>query len=270
MEFLKKNVLECIGKAVSEMRDAKISFGTVSAHGISKNVRNRRSLDSDLIVAKIEDARGGTIATITNFACHPEVLGNDNTLVTSDFPGFACNYVEREIGGCAIYLNGAIGGMVTPDVHEGNFEMAERIGSLVGKKTIEAVDCAEPQEELGLSLRRSTVKLPLENEVFLELQRKGVLQREIHEGQLTTEVTVAKVASAEFVTIPGEAFPNLGLELKRKMRARYRFVLGVAEDELGYIMQESDFGLELYKYEQSMSVGPKTWPILIKALAKLL
>jgi hypothetical protein len=46
--------------------------------------------------------------------------------------------------------------------------------------------------------------------------------------------------------------------------------LGVAEDELGYIMQESDFGLELYKYEQSMSVGPKTWPILIKALAKLL
>jgi hypothetical protein len=111
--------------------------------------------------------------------------------------------------------------------------------------------------------------MPLENRNFSELHRRGVLRREIFNGHLKTEVTVTRVAGAQFVTIPGEAFPNLGLELKRMMRGKYKFVLGIAEDELGYIMQESDFKLNLYSYEQSMSVGPKTWPILRKAIAEI-
>jgi len=270
VNFLKAKVSECIRRAISSMADAKLSLSARDASGISKNVRKSSNLDNELLVAKLERPNGGTIATLINFASHPEVLGDHNTLISADFPGYTCNSIEHEIGGCAIYLNGAIGGMVTPDASQEDFESTEVIGHKVAKKTIEAFDGAELQEEPRISLRRSRIRIPLVNDNFSELLSRGVLRRERFDGHLWTEVTVARVAGAQFATIPGEAFPDLGLEIKKMMRAKYKFVLGIAEDELGYIMQESDFKLKLYNYEQSMSVGPKSWPILKEAVSLLL
>lgn len=268
--FLKARISECVKKAVSELAHATLSLATADAPGISKNVRDRTNLDDGLLVAKLEGKGGGTIATLVNFASHPEVLGDHNTMITSDFPGYACNVIEHELGGCAIYLNGAIGGMVTPDVLREDFESAANVGQKVASRALYAFDHAELQEEPRVDFKRSVIQIPMENDNFSELQRRGVLKRRLYDGRLRTEVTVARVAGAQFATIPGEAFPNLGLELKRMMKARYTFVLGIAEDELGYIMQESDFKLKLYGYEQSMSVGAMTWPILKEALADLI
>lgn len=270
VNFLTAKVSECIRRAISSMADAKLSLSAIEASGISKNVRKSNNLDNELLVAKLEKPNGSTIATLINFASHPEVLGDHNILISADFPGYACNSIEHEIGGCAIYLNGAIGGMVTPDASQEDFESTEIIGLKMAKKAIEAFDGAELQEEPRISLRRSRIRIPLVNDNFSELLSRGVLRRERFDGHLWTEVTVARVAGAQFATISGEAFPDLGLEIKKMMRAKYKFVLGIAEDELGYIMQESDFKLKLYNYEQSISVGPKSWPILREAVSLLL
>jgi len=267
---LKARISECVKKAISGMARATLSFATIDAPGISKNVRNSGNLDDELLVAKLEGQDGGTVATLVNFASHPEVLGDHNTSISADFTGYACDIIESELGGCAIYLNGAIGGMVTPDVLREDFENAADVGRKVARRALDALDGAEPQEEPRVSFRRSSIQIPMENDNFSELQRRGVLKRGIFYGRLKTEVTVARIAGAQFATVPGEAFPNLGLELKGMMKAKYKFVLGIAEDELGYIMQESDFKLKLYSYEQSMSVGARTWPILKGALVELI
>ncbi|MBO3803274.1 MAG: hypothetical protein JTT11_05290 [Candidatus Brockarchaeota archaeon] len=53
----------------------------------------------------------------------------------------------------------------------------------------------------------------LENTLFSEPLGMGVLDREDMGSFLMTEVAVANLALAGFAAIPGEAFPDFGLEL---------------------------------------------------------
>jgi len=54
------------------------------------------------------------------------------------------------------------------------------------------------------------------------------------------------------------------------MDAKYRFIFGLADDELGYILDDQDFGREPYEYKNSMSVGPTHGSLTTNALLDLL
>ena len=45
-----------------------------------------------------------------------------NTLVTADYPGVLLREIEKRRGGTGVFLNGPLGGMVTPDVQGHTFE----------------------------------------------------------------------------------------------------------------------------------------------------
>ena len=49
-----------------------------------------------------------------NFASHPESLGSNNTLITSDFPHYARERIEEEVGGTAIWVSGDLGVLQGP------------------------------------------------------------------------------------------------------------------------------------------------------------
>src|SRR5687767_4643289 len=55
--------------------------------------------------------------------------------------------------------------------------------------------------------------------------------------------------------LPGEALPNIGFYLKRQMTGEPKFLLGLTGDALGYILTAEDYGLKLYQYETSVSIG---------------
>jgi hypothetical protein len=52
------------------------------------------------------------------------------------------------------------------------------------------------------------------------------------------------------------------------MTAKYRILVGLGNDELGYIIPKEDF--DPTKYEESMSVGPKAAPMIEAKLKALL
>jgi hypothetical protein len=54
------------------------------------------------------------------------------------------------------------------------------------------------------------------------------------------------------------------------MTTPYKFVFGLANDELGYIIPEEDFSDELYNYERSMSVGSQIGPATTGKILELL
>src|SRR5262249_6115602 len=59
--------------------------------------------------------QGQTIATLVNYAIHPEVLGNGVGILSPDLVGPLCEEIEAQTGGVALFINGAQGGMVTAD-----------------------------------------------------------------------------------------------------------------------------------------------------------
>jgi hypothetical protein len=84
-----------------------------------------------------------------------------------------------------------------------------------------------------------------------------------------TEVTLIDFGEAQIATAPGEILPAVGLAMKDMLPGPYKFVFGTAQDELGYILPEEYFQIDLYAYECSMSVGPKVAPLLLARLQEL-
>ena len=87
---------------------------------------------------------------------------------------------------------------------------------------------------------------------------------------IPTVVRLIEIGEAKIATYPGEVLPKPGFQVKNAMDAKYWFVFGLADDELGYILDDRDFGREPYEYESSMSVGPTIGSLTTNALLHLL
>ena len=141
------------------------------------------------------------------------------------------------------------------------FSEAERIGEIVAHKAIEAALNSKEQDFMTIIFRHGAVRVPMENPQFLALAEAGILPKEMfRDGYVETEVNVIQIGDAQIATFPGEALPKLGLQVKDAMTVPYKFVFGLANDELGYIIPAEDFSDELYDYESSMSVGSQIGP----------
>ena len=69
-------------------------------------------------VLQVSDANGRAVATLVNYALHPEVLGAKQGITSPDLIGPLCDRIEAQQGGMALFFNGAQGGMVTADNRE--------------------------------------------------------------------------------------------------------------------------------------------------------
>lgn len=88
--------------------------------------------DDTLVVARIVDARGTTLGTVANYACHPTTLAWENTLISPDWVGRMREVLERETGGPCLFLQGASGDLGPRDGFVGDVRVADRNGEQVG------------------------------------------------------------------------------------------------------------------------------------------
>ena len=117
------------------------------------------------------------------------------------------------------------------------------------------------------------------NPLFAMAMEAGLLADSlIGAGEVVTEANLLKIGPAWLATAPGELLPKLGLETKARLRAAgagVPAVIGLANDELGYILPQEEF---VYPenpfepgdhYEETMSIGPEAGPRLMEAIREL-
>ena len=276
MEEFRRKVADLVDSVAGHLRPANIRFASTSdIKGISKNIRVPRILDTELGVMQVKGITDGKcIATLVNYACHPEVLNTRH--MTADFPHWLYETVEARAGGVCLYLNGAQGGMITADYDESttakgeNWPAAETIGRNLGSYVLQILEAAKPEAQTAITTQRTVFMVPLENRMFEALIKLKVFQgNALKNGELETEVNRFTIGPAEFLTIPGEALPNVGFFLKRHMKGQPRFLLGLTCDFLGYILTPEDYGLKIYEYETSVSVGSQMEPLMVRHLLGL-
>ena len=272
LAFVKAQVTRCLNDAVRAMAPAQIGFASgISGPHTSINSNAPEVNDKAVDVMVVRGANGELLATLVNWACHPEVLNTPSRAVTSDLSHYLREELEGRVGGTALFFNGALGGMVTADCTAQTFAEAERIGRSVGATAAELVAQAPMAADLKISVASKQIEVPLANPAFGLAFQAGVIRRpEKSLERLRTEVAAFSIGPAQFATCPGEALPAVGLTAKGMMPGRPTFFFAVAQDELGYILPPEYFPLELYDYEVSMSVGPQVAPTVLAALAELL
>jgi hypothetical protein len=242
-----------------------------------RNLRRPGLVDEELVVVHVREAGGGpSVATLVELGCHPEALTRENHQITSDFPHWTREALEAELGGVGIFVSGALGGLVTPDTRrsgdERDFAEAERVGRRVAAEALGAVRALDGHaSRLRLGVWHTPFHARTENWRYSLLQATGILGRTFYRGGLVeSEVNVWEVGRLRAATVPGEITPDLGLRVKRAIGGAPSLLIGLGNDELGYLLPSADWELPLYDYERTVSPGPDVGDRVLRRIEDLM
>jgi hypothetical protein len=289
MDYVKDQAAKSVVQAVLNLRPARleISEDLTGAIRLVKDTRKPEVFDSGLRFIKAVDRENGkTLGSLLSWADHGETLWSENLLITSDFPHYFREYVEKGvyngdtlarpgIGGVAVYINGAIGGLMTThpslgvtdpftgkEIMKPSYEKADAQGKQLALLALEAMD--RPGlviDTANISLVVRTLTLPIENILFKLGTAAGVIKRGTTGWmRMRSELSVFNLGQLSFATLPGEAYPELingGIEapeggdfgiqpleippVRDMMTGRYKFIFCLANDEIGYIIPKSQW-----------------------------
>jgi hypothetical protein len=335
MARFERRISETLALLETQLRPATAAGGrgTLDPRGLCRDLRDPQVIDPSLAVLRIKGADGKAIATIVNWSCHPEVIGRENMLLSADYPGPLCARVEEKTGGQCLFLNGAIGGLLSPDTQIENFYEASRIGTAVADAALALKTEAGGR---ALSYRSERPRVPVENSRYLlflsaltaghtlytadgkpipawrslplSLRHLVFGLSEKNRPWIQTEVSVLDIGPARLLGMPAEIFPELaiggydgkyafghpfimpdvardlksapkGPYLRDLIKAPVPMLVGLANDELGYLVPVYDFKVRPSKsllprwpghYEETNSIGPSATKILTDSAARLL
>jgi hypothetical protein len=229
-------------------------------------------------IATTGKKKGQPIVTLVNYAIHPEVIGNSQGILSPDLVGPLNDRIEQKTGGMSLFMNGAQGGMVTADNRLENGKEANdwqeciRIGDLLADEALRIVDPAVPQHNAALYCTSKKVDFPIDSPMMRYILKNSPLSMGTGNDSIaTTTMNLVNIGTAQVLTIPGEALPNIGYYLKRKMHTDTPFLFGLTNDAFGYMLTKVDFeSFKRYEYVSKTSLGEMTGEILISAAIDLI
>lgn len=279
MTEVKRNIAETILASLQERKPAFVKWTSVHIPGLTKNARDPEIVDDELTLAQFT-SDGKPLVSLFDFPCHPEVLWEQNPYITSDYPGYLRSEVEKQTGAPCIFFAGALGGMMTPDVKDHSFEEAESMGKKLAEEGLKALSFVEDNQVSGFNVEKREVKARLTNILYkMAFERKLLTDVRDDRGYLHTEVNLIRLGDLWLACVPGELLPKLGLQLKAWMKeagAKVTGVIGLANDEIGYILPAEDFKYPSNPfqpgkhYEETNSIGREIGPRVLEGIKSLL
>ena len=271
-----------VNEAIDRLQPAWIKVATGEAQGkIAYNYYAPDLYDRRMSVIQAKSPQGKTIATLVNYAIHPEVLGNSVGILSPDLVGPLCEKLEATAGGTALFMNGAQGGMITADNRDlgqprdreraywnDSRSWAEclRIGDLMAAEALRIVKEAPEQKDPALFCDSIRVRFPVESKaMWAVIEHSPLKYPHDDDHSIHARLNLINLGDAQILTIPGEALPNIGFYLKRKMRGKQNMLFGLTNDAFGYILTKVDFqSFPRYEYVSRTSLGEMTGEILIE------
>jgi hypothetical protein len=300
--------------AVDAVRPAQAAMTEIpmSPAGLVADSREPQVFDPNLrLMHFTQPDSGTTIGSIVGWADHPETPWAANTEVTADFPGYLREALEHGVtvdgrlvqaglGGIHLYVNGAIGGLMTtnPDTvvtdpflgqafREPSHGKARAVGRRLAEAVLHAAHAGTPAElRPQWTIRAKTIELPFDNILFRLAPVIGILDRgQPHWKRIKSEIAVLRFGRASIACVPGEIYPEIvnggiirppGADfidapaeappLRDLMPGEVKFIFGLANDEVGYIIPKSEWDNEppwlfngaARQYGEINSLGPDT------------
>lgn len=270
MSDLVSKAAQAVVKALNNRQPARADYAVSTfGDGWVYNISDSLSLDRSLNVIQFKGMDGKSIATLTNFACHPTVLDvGGNHQVSADYVSGMYASLDEKWGGVNLFLQGAIGGWVQPEYEKKEFAAAEKRGRELGDKVVSMLQNGQPLGGASIAYKRRVIHLPLSNPGFRQLADAGVIQRPMGDS-VTTEIVWFSIGHAQFATHPGETTPVHSLETKALMQNQGpKIVVGLGMDALGYILSPNFFDpakpLKHTEYLLSMSVDKDAGAVLMR------
>ena len=316
MENLKKQAAKAIVEAYENRKDGKLYMGYVETEDMQADVRTPVTYDKNLTRFRFAPNDKSGDVYVVNYASHAELLGTTKK-VSADFPAYLIKEIEENAPKSEVlFINGAIGGMISAKeikkVYRREIDCEEYMkgfGKELGKIAL-SID-NETEIKPILNIKSKGIKIVADNTVLILARYLKVLNNDIgrtekrNKACIYSELGYAELGEKDVAMflIPGELFPELynGEFLTEADSAhhrkaiykkvlidmtdcRHKFVVGLCNDELGYILAENDFLLNesmpyIEKanddmgrghYEETNSTGPNTAGTLLDETEELI
>ena len=316
MAELKKRTASAIISAYESRKDGKLYLASKETEDLQFDCRTPDTYDCTFTRLRFEPTDKSGCIYILNFASHAELMGDKITEISADFPAYMIKEIEEKNPGAnAVFCNGAIGGMISAKeikkIYRNEIDCvayAKNFGKMLGELSNSLTD--EKELEPIINVSSVPVKIEAQNFVLILARLLKVLNNDIARCEkrsaaaIHTEVGYLELGKSDvgIYLIPGELFPELyngeflsaeesgtgkvaDYKILSKMGgAKHHFVIGLCNDELGYIIPDNDFvlnermpyinkGVDKFDrshYEETNSTGRETARTLLETMDKLI
>ncbi len=315
MRRLVQKTADAIIRAYENRKSGKMYYAVIKTEDLQFDCRTPDTYDPNLTKITFRSDDGKNEICIVNFASHAELLGDETKNVSADFPAYMIKEIEEQNKNAdAVFFNGAIGGMISAKEIKkvyGNKINCEAYTKDFGKNLGNLVNSMTGEKELLplINVKSKQIKIAADNFVLILARLLKVLNndiarsREKDEAYIWTETGYLELGGEiGMFLIPGELFPELyngeflqPEESANNTKAQYRvlntmgnakhkFVVGLCNDELGYIIPDNDFILHealpyinstkdrlgRNHYEETNSTGRNTARTILEETEKLI
>ena len=262
LQMLPRLFASCVAQAIDKLDEVNAYVGQATLNGLGVN---RLQADGyvDTAVQTLELMGNESDYVLFNFGCKPTSTPIDDLEIDPDFPHRARAILEGEYD-TAVFFQGSCGDVNSAYSHQSE---TARCGQMLAGATLISVGQSEQLDEnAALECLPQTIQLPVVQHDAEDLVRhrddlrrlvqaapdhpfSGMLQQSSDEIYSTAiarlqesvpltlacSVQVVRLGDVAIVAHPFKLFAEVALEIKRRSPFRQTFLLGLANDYLGYL-----------------------------------
>lgn len=259
---LKKKIISTVDYARTDLKETKIYYHSefIEPIGFNRRLRKFEPIDPQLSILLFE--RQDKSIFLTNYACHPVVLGRTKD-ISADWPGELIRHMEEKGYNC-IFFQGFCGD-IDPVTNmnrwgKGTKEDINLLGYIVANRVLKTKIYGKIIENPKINTIEERIKLPLQipnkeemkkdAEYWLEVYKDNknaqrFIEEWLKEAELSYEglkenpyienvpIQGIRIGEVKIIGIPGEVFCEYGLRLKKRYPMLFTF--GYTNGLVGYI-----------------------------------
>jgi hypothetical protein len=228
LQFLRSELVEIIRLAIESLEPAEAFFARREVVGLCDD-RPR-----ELSVLRFQALQSQAVATLVNLPLVPRVLDEENTSISADFVHWLYEGLDSSWDHVTLYVCGEGEDGPAP-FRERSWQEAERIGARLADLVEEALLDNGPATIDRLDVHTMPFVVPSNNGTARWLRRVRVIAGQEARHTKESEVGLVELGPARMAVVPGLVAWPIGDQVRKMLDAPYRFVVGVSNDDLGFI-----------------------------------
>ncbi len=277
LSFLLDKLERLVFEADKNYREVKIGTGSSRFYGLNRNRRGDKIVDKELIVTRVDLAKGQPLAALVNWTSHPTFIGGNDMLVSAEWPGYLQTEMEKTIGKGVVvmYYNGAEGDQSPVYSGKGGaYEKIQGYEKIIAEKAMSVYNSVQTKKESELVYSYQVIDLP-QQVAHPDFMETGGAEYGLNEqtvkvimdalGPKKVGMGSVRIGNFILVGIPGELVAELGIKIKDWLKidkVKHVAIGGLANEWISYILTEEEY-VNGGGYESSVSFyGPKLGEII--------